>query len=171
MYQCCMRSFKKDHLNDAVVNTYHFNNVDEEKTTQSLVKKQKIFEDVENTGSEITYRCSKCRNCKLSKEHSTDEMINKTVKVDMASQRATACLPLMNNPSIKLAHNKERASKVYNQQIRKLKQNIDDKKDVIQSDEKLQQLGYVHYVSNLKPQQQGKLRRSEIQNFISWRAV
>ena len=103
-----------------MVNTYQFNNVDEEKTTQSLlVKKQKIFEDVENTGSEITYRCSKCRNCKVSKEHSTDEImsvkekvkqdvINNTVKVDVASQRTTACLPLMNNPSIKLPHNKER---------------------------------------------------------------
>ena len=111
--------FKKDHLNDAVVNTYQFNNVDEEKTTQSLlVRKQKIFEDVENTGSEITCRCSKCRNCKVCKEHSTDEImsvkeeieqyvINKSVKVDVASQRTTVSFPLMNNLSIKLAHNKE----------------------------------------------------------------
>ena len=29
--------FKKDHLNDAVVNTYQFNNVHEAKTTQSLL--------------------------------------------------------------------------------------------------------------------------------------
>ena len=61
--------FKKDYLNNAVVNTYQFNNVDEAKITQSLlVRKQKMFEDVENTGSEITYRCSKCRNCKVCKE-------------------------------------------------------------------------------------------------------
>ena len=39
--------FKKDHLNDAVVNTCQFNNADEAKTTK--------FEDVENTGSEITH--------------------------------------------------------------------------------------------------------------------
>ena len=65
--------FKKDHLNDAVVNTYQFNNVDEVKTTQNLlVRKQKMFEDVENTGSEITYRCSKCRNCKVWKEHTME---------------------------------------------------------------------------------------------------
>ena len=45
----------KDHLNDTVINTYQFNNVDEAKTTQSLlVRKQKIFGDVQNTGSEIT---------------------------------------------------------------------------------------------------------------------
>ena len=175
--------FKKDHLNDAVVNIYQFNNVDEAETTPSLlVRKQIMFEDVENTGSEITYRCSICRNCKVCKEHSTDEImsvkeeveqdvINKSAKVDVASQRPTASLPLKNNPSIKLAHNKEQVLKVYNQQIKKLNQNTDQKKDVIESEEKLQQLGYVDYVRNLKPEQQEMLRRSEIQNFIPWRAV
>ena len=58
-----MLSFKKDYLNDTVANTYQFNNVDEAKTTQSLlVRKKKMLEDVENTGSEVTYRCSKRRN-------------------------------------------------------------------------------------------------------------
>ena len=175
--------FKKDHLNDAVVNTYQFNNVDEAETTPSLlVRKRIMFEDVENTGSEITYRCSICRNCKVCKEHSTDEImsvkeeveqdvINKSVKVDVASQRPTASLPLKNNPSIKLAHNKEQVLKVYNQQIKKLNQNTDDKKDVIESEEKLQQLGYVNYVGNLKTEQQEMLRKKEIENFIPWRTV
>ena len=169
--------FKKDHLNDAVVNIYQFNNVNEAKTTKSLlVRKQKMIEDVENIGSEITYRCSKC------KEHSPDEImsakleveqdvINKSVKVDVASQRTTASLPLMNNPSIKLAHNREQALKVYNQEIMKLSQNTDDKKYVTESEEKLQQLGHVDYVKNLKLEQLEMLRRSEIQNFIPWRAV
>ena len=73
-------------------------------------------------------------------------------------------LPLMNNPSIKLAHNKEQALKVYNQQIKNIYQNTDYKKDVIESEEKLQQLGYVDYVRNLKSEQQEMLIRSEIQN-------
>ena len=77
-----------------------------------------MFEDDQNTSSEITYRCSIQRNYKVCKEHSTDEImsikeevqqdvINKSVKADVANQRATASLSLMNNPSIKLAHNKE----------------------------------------------------------------
>ena len=106
----------------------------------------------------------------IVKEEVEQDVINKSVKVDVASQRTTASLPLMNNPSITLAHNKERALKVYDQQIRKLNQNTDDKKDVIESEEKLQQLGYVDYVRNLKPEQQEMLR-SEIQKFIPWRAV
>ena len=61
--------------------------------------------------------------------------------------------------------------KVYNQQIKKLNQNIDDKKDVNVSEEKLQQLVCVDYVRNLNAEQQEMLRRSEIQNFITWRAV
>ena len=67
-----------------------------------------MFEDVENTGIEITYRCSKCRSCKVCKEHSTDEIIsvkeeveqnviNKSLKVDVANQRTTVSLPLMSN--------------------------------------------------------------------------
>ena len=70
----------------------------------------------------------------------------------------------MNNPSIKLAYNKERTLKVYNQQIKNINQSTDDKKDVIESEEKLQQLGYVDYVRNLKSEQPEMLIRSEIQN-------
>ena len=86
-------------------------------------------------------------------EEVEQNVISKSVKVDVASQRTTASFPLMNNPSIKLAYNKERALKVYNQQIMKLNQNIDDKKDLIESEEKLQQLSYVDYARNLKPEQ------------------
>ena len=60
---------------------------------------------------------------------------------------------------------------MYKQQIKKLNQNTDDKKDIIESEEKLKQVGYVDYVWNLKPEQEEMLRRSEIQNFITWRAV
>ena len=91
------------------------------------------------------------------KEEVEQDVINKSVKVDVASQRTTASLPLMNNPSIKFADNKERSLKVYNQQVKKFNQNIDDKKDVIESKGKLQQLGSVDYLKNLNPKQQEML--------------
>ena len=72
------------------------------------------------------------------KEEVEQDVINKSVKVYVASQRTIASLPLMNNPSIKFADNKEPSLKVYNQQIKKFNQNIDDKKDVIESKGKLQ---------------------------------
>ena len=54
------------------------------------------------------------------KEEVEQDVINKSLKVDVASQRTTASLSLINNLWIKFAHNKERALKVYNQQIQKL---------------------------------------------------
>ena len=60
---------------------------------------------------------------------------------------------------------------MHNQEIMKLSQNTNDKKYVTESEEKLQQLGHVDYVKNLKLEQLEMLRRSEIQNFIPWRAV
>ena len=67
----------KDHLDDSVFNTYQLKNFDESKTTQSLlVRKQKIFEDAQNPGSDTNNRCSKCRSWKVCKEIATDEIIS-----------------------------------------------------------------------------------------------
>ena len=68
----------------------------------------------------MTYRCNKCRTCKVCKQHPTDkiksvkeeveqDLINKSVKVDEATQITTASLSLMNNPLVKPAHNKEKS--------------------------------------------------------------
>ena len=96
-----------------------------QKLQSLLVRKQKMFGDVESNGSEIAYKYNKCRNCKVCKEHSTDEImsVKEEVEQDVTSQKTTASLLLMNNPSITLAHNKERLLKKYNQQIKKLNEN------------------------------------------------
>ena len=80
-------------------------------------------------------------------------------------------LPFVNNPLVKFAHSKDCALKVYNQQIKKSSLNKVDKKDVIESEEKLPRLGYIDCARNLKPKQQLMLQNSEVQNFIPWRAV
>ena len=49
--------------------------------------------------------------------------VKEEVEQDVTSQKTTASLLLMNNPSITLAHNKERLLKKYNQQIKKLNEN------------------------------------------------
>ena len=41
-----------------------------------LVRKLKNFEEVENAGSEISYRCNKCRGCKHCKEHDQTEIVS-----------------------------------------------------------------------------------------------
>ena len=80
----------------------------------------KMFEEVENTGSEISYRCNNCRNCKACKEHEQADMmnvqeeveqdaINRSITVDTDRRITTALLQLMFNPLHKLAPNKDKA--------------------------------------------------------------
>ena len=137
---------------------------------------------MENAGSEISFRCSKCRSCKLCKEHDQSEIlsvreeveqdvINNSVEVNIKNRVTVASLPLMQNPAIKLAPNKNKALQIYNQQIRKLDRNLQNKRDVIESEAKLQKLGFVEFVKNLTPEQQQMLKASDVQNFIPWRAV
>ena len=99
-----------------------------------LVRNVKMFEEVENAESEISYRCSNCRNRKACKENSPADMmslkeeveedvIKKSVTVDTDRRITTALLPLMFNPLHKLAPNKDKALRIYNQQVKKLNQN------------------------------------------------
>ena len=85
------------------------------------------------------------------KEEVEQDVINKSVKVDIDRRIATALLPLMFNLLHKLAPNKDKALCIYNQQVKKLNQNPQDKEDVIQSEIKLQSFGHVEFVKNLTP--------------------
>ena len=72
------------------------------------------------------------------KEEVEQDVINKSIRVDTYRRITTALLPLMFNPLHKLAPNKDKALSIYNKQVKKLNQNPQDKKDVIQSEAKLQ---------------------------------
>jgi len=150
--------------------------------TNVTSRNEKIFNKVENAGSEMMYRCINCRNCKDCKDHDSIEaistreeveqyIINQSVVVNIKERTSSAKLPLLHNPEIKLADNKDKALKVYNQQVRKLNKAPMDKQDVIKSEQKMQELGFVEYVKNLTKSQQLKLQQSKVQNFIPWRAV
>ena len=139
------------------------------------------FEEAESAGSTITYRCIKCRDCDDCKtndsiaaisirEELEQDVINKSVTVKPDERITVATLPLMKDPS-KLHPNRDKALKVYNQQVRKLSSFPDDKRDVIESEAKLQKLGHVEFVKNLPPDVQNLLSTSPIQNYIPWRAV
>ena len=144
----------------------------------------KSFESAESTGFQVTYRCVTCRDCKMCKTHDSVEaislkeeaeqaLINSSVKINQETSITSARLPFISNPINRLAPNKSVASKVYGQQVKKLNNpdNSQDKIDVIQSEAKLQKLGYVDYVNNLPAHLQDSLKTHLIQNYIPWRAV
>ena len=130
-----------------------------------VARNQRIFNQVEALGSEILYRCVNCRECKdcttneaiqsiSIKEEVEQQIINKSVNVDIINRISNASLPLLHNPEVKLANDKHKALKVYYQQLKKLDKTPSDKADVISSEEKLQKMGFVDYVTNLTTQQQ-----------------
>ena len=55
--------------------------------------------------------------------------------------------------------------------MKKLINNPKDKDDVLKSEKKLQDLGYVEYVKNLPVENELELSCSKVQNFIPWRIV
>ena len=84
----------KDYFNNLMVNNDSEDTSEAESKNVLVVKSQKMFEEVENAGSEISYRCNKCRSCKVCKDHDLTEImsikeeveqdaINRSVKVDM----------------------------------------------------------------------------------------
>ena len=107
----------KDHYQDLML--------DIPKHPNALVSRnQKIFEQAENAGSEITYRCINCRDCKDCKNNASTEsisireeieqqIINRSITVDIANRTSYAHLPLLHKPEVKLSNNKHKALKVY----------------------------------------------------------
>ena len=123
---------EKDYMHDLMVESSEKGTCNDEKTDdfkQSLLAiYQKLFEKVENAGSEISFRSSKCRSCKLCKEHDQSEtlsvreeveqdVINNSVELNIKNRVTVASLSLMQIPAIKLAPNKNKALQIYNQQI------------------------------------------------------
>ena len=106
------------------------------------------------------------------KEEVEQNLINSSVTIDLENSSTSAHLPFIADPK-RLANNKERAMKVYNQQIRKLNNpsNTKDKEDIIISEGKLQNLGFVDYVKNLSIEVQKSLENNSTHYYIPWRAV
>ena len=68
--------------------------------------------------------------------------------------------------------NEHEALDVYRGQARKFNLKPDDKHAVIESEQKLQKLGFVDYVSNLKDDDdKAMILSSDVKYFIPWRAV
>ena len=142
----------------------------------------KPFTIAEMVGSEITYSCPKCRQCmdcknyehacaQTIKEEEEQKLIEDSVYVDTEKCVSSAYLPLLADPKEKLAPNRHKAKKTYDQQLKRLMKNPEDKIAVLEAEGKLQKLGFVEWVRNLSQEDQKMLRESPIQNFIPWRIV
>ena len=99
--------------------------------TRKALKKSRLFETVENAGTDINYRCVNCRNCSDCRkseqiqcisiqEEIEQDIIDNSVYVQVESGITIAKLPFLENPLDKLSPNREKAMAVYKGQVKKL---------------------------------------------------
>ena len=107
------------------------------------------FDQVESAGTEVPYRCVKCRNCEDCKtgakvectsirEEVEQALVDKSVVVNIPLKKTTARLPFLTDPKYKLTSNLHIARKIYDRQLRQLNRSPKDKQDVIDTQNKLQ---------------------------------
>ena len=146
-------------------------------------KNAKKFEDIENAGSEVTFRCVDCRSCKNCKngprleaisiqEEFEQNLIEKCVNVDIELAKTVAKLPFIADPLTRLEPSNEHvALRVFKAQIKILNAKPNDKKAVLDFEQKLQNLGYVDYFENLSKEERDLITQNPVKYFIPWRPV
>ena len=145
-------------------------------------KAYKKFVEIESLGTEINYRCAKCRGCRdfvksmeteciSIREEVEQALIDKSVKVNLDLNCTNALLPFLSDPIARLASNEKIALKIFQNQVKNLNKNKKDKEDVLKAEKKLHDLGFVEYIKNLTNEEQTKLFSSSLLYFLPWRAV
>ena len=140
------------------------------------------FDEIEIARTEVRYRCMDCRGCLKCKngpsfdamiiqEEIEQSLIERCVQVDVDRGITIAKLPFVTEPDSRLVPNEHEALNVYRGQMRKSNLKPDDKRAVIESEQKLQKLSFVDYVSNLKDDDKAMILSSDVKYFIPWRAV
>ena len=145
-------------------------------------RKSQVFDKMETTGTEITYRCKDCRHwpeCKKSdrfesisiQEEIEQTVIERSVNVDISIGRTIAKLPFLCNPVHQLRPNTGMALRVYQSLVRKLGKSPGDVDRVIQSERKLHDLGFVQFVDDLNIKDRDMIHESQVKYFIPCHAV
>ena len=143
------------------------------------------FDAVEQSGTEITYRCvdhrdcSKCKNgprvdaVSLQEEYE-DVLIDRSVTVDIDKGISLAKLPFVVDPDsrIAVAEQQRLALRVFKGQVRSLNASgkEKDRAAVIESERKLEELGFVVRLENLTEAQREMILKA-IFYILPWRAV
>ena len=98
-------------------------------------------------------------------------MINSCVQVDIENHKTTTLLPFITNPDNKLSPTENFALIIYESQIRGLEKKPNDKVAILESEGKLQKLGFVDYLDNLPNEDKDTILSSKVKYFIPWCVV
>ena len=152
-------------------------------TIYSLRADTSKFLDGEMVGSEIQYRCLKCRNCSQCRksevleatsirEEAEQALIESSVEFFPEQKRLVSKLPFIDEPKENLFSNKYLAQKVLDSQMKKISSSEDMKLDVLASFEKLASRNYLIPVSKLDEESRNLVTSEhDAGYFIPWRTV
>ena len=141
------------------------------------------FEEMERIGTEVPYKCVRCRNCSRCrqgevlesvslKEEQEQYLIDQSVSFNPKDGFLSAKLPFISEPKDFLRPNRYTAEKILDSQLRQLAKNEAARLDVLAAHTKLTSGGYVCALSDLPPDEhhwiEGTLDAGYI---IPWRVV
>ena len=142
----------------------------------------KNFEAMENAGTVISYRCMDCRNCKKClndglveeisiRAEAEQHLIDRNVTVNIEEGYCSTNMPFLADPETRLVSNEDIARKIFNSQVGILSKSEKDRKDTLESEKKLHDLGYVDWVDNLPAEDRNAIMQSAVKYVIPWRVV
>ena len=141
------------------------------------------FENLDSLGSEITYRCLRCRNCNDCRKGDLLEqgslegevqqaLIERCIKLNIKEKRLETSLPFIMDPEKNLAPNKHRAMMMLKSQLGKVKRNPAIREDVLKAHNKLLDKGHVCAIRDLPPEEKAIVEDPAAQkNHIPWNVV
>ena len=156
---------------------------DTENTIYGLRQESQRFDFTEQFGTEVSYRCVRCRNCSKCRQGETLEtvslkeeqeqfLIDQSVSFHPDKKLLLAKLPFTSDPSVSLRPNRFTAEKILDSQVRQLQKNEPARLDVLAAHEKLRSRAFVVPLTDLPPEIQNQLLDDQQTSYIiPWRTV
>ena len=144
---------------------------------------ERRFSAAEHAGSEITYRCVRCRQCSdcrnsgktesiSFREEAEQHQIEAAVEYVPAEKRLVSKLPFIASPKENLFQNRYAAEKVLDSQMKRVNASEDVKNDILTSFEKLASRGFFLPVSVLDQKKKSLIYEGDDAGYyIPWRTV
>ena len=137
-------------------------------TIQSEIKG---FLQSQETGLDTSFRCIRCRDCKLClkgagqermsiRQEAEQEVIRESVMIDKKLGRAVAKLPFIVDPTDKLKDNSRVAAKRLENVIRKYSSDKNIKEMLDKSMKKLIDNGHIVFLDDLPPEQRARIKHA-----------
>ena len=148
----------------------------------SLQEDVKRFTDAERIGSEVTYRCVKCRACSDCKrgelleetsllEEAEQALIEQSVWLEPETRRLVCRLPFVKDPIASLVDNRQQAERIFESQLRTFARNSAMKEAVLAAHEKLLSRGHVAAVQDLEEEDKRAFEATAGSYVLPWSCV